>query len=47
MIGDHHGQAAARATLLVRTVDGIIGTHSATLSYIVLAGGAGDGRTGI
>ena len=28
MIGDHHGRAAGRATLLVRAVDGILGTHS-------------------
>jgi hypothetical protein len=28
MIGDHYDPTAARATLLVRTVDGILGTHS-------------------
>jgi len=28
MIGDHHGRAAGRATLLVRAVDEILGTHS-------------------
>jgi hypothetical protein len=28
MIGDHHGRMAGRATLLVRAVDGILGTHS-------------------
>jgi hypothetical protein len=27
MTGDHHGQAAGMATLLVRAVDGILGTH--------------------
>jgi glutamate dehydrogenase/leucine dehydrogenase len=27
MIGDHHGQTAGRATLLVRAMDGILGTH--------------------
>jgi hypothetical protein len=27
MIGDHHGQVAGRATLLVRVVDEILGTH--------------------
>jgi hypothetical protein len=28
MIGDHHGQSAGQATLLVRAVDAILGTHS-------------------
>jgi hypothetical protein len=28
MIGDHHGQSAGRATLLVRAADGILGTHN-------------------
>jgi hypothetical protein len=28
MIGDHHGRTAGRATLLVRAVDDILGTHS-------------------
>jgi hypothetical protein len=28
MIGDHHGRTAARATLLVRAMDGILGTHT-------------------
>jgi hypothetical protein len=28
MIGDHHGRAAGRATLLVRAVDEILGTHN-------------------
>ena len=29
MIGDHHGRTAGRATLLVRAVDEILGTHTA------------------
>jgi len=28
MSGDHHGQAARRATLLVTATDDILGTHS-------------------
>jgi hypothetical protein len=28
MIGDHHGQTAGSAALLVRAMDGILGTHS-------------------
>ena len=28
MTGDHHGQSARRATLLVRAVDAILGTHT-------------------
>jgi hypothetical protein len=28
MTGDHHGQAAGMASLLVRAVDGILGTHN-------------------
>jgi hypothetical protein len=31
MIGDHHGQSAGQATLLVRAVDAILGTHTADL----------------
>jgi len=27
MIGDHYGPAAGRATVLVRAVDAILGTH--------------------
>jgi hypothetical protein len=27
MIGDHHGRTAGRATLLVRAMDEILGTH--------------------
>jgi hypothetical protein len=34
MIGDHYDPTATRATLLVRTVDGILGTHKAPLSTI-------------
>src|SRR6266487_4622935 len=30
MIGDHHGRTAGRATLLVRAVDEILGTHRLT-----------------
>jgi hypothetical protein len=30
MIGDHHGRTAGRATLLIRTVDGILGTYRRT-----------------
>jgi hypothetical protein len=29
MTGDHHGQTAGMATLLVRAVDEILGTHNA------------------
>jgi hypothetical protein len=28
MTSDHHGRTAERATLLVRAVDGTLGTHS-------------------
>jgi hypothetical protein len=28
MVGDHHGWSTGRATLLVRAVDGILGTHN-------------------
>jgi hypothetical protein len=28
MIGDHRGRSARRATLLVRAVDAILGTHT-------------------
>jgi len=28
MIGDHHGRTAGSATLLVRSMDGILGTHT-------------------
>jgi hypothetical protein len=27
MIGDHHGRTAGRATLLLRAMDEILGTH--------------------
>jgi len=29
MIRDHHGRASRRATLLVRSMDDIFGTHNA------------------
>ena len=32
MTGDHHGRAAGRATLLVRAMDGILGTHRFVLT---------------
>jgi hypothetical protein len=28
MTGDHHGRTVGSATLLVRAMDGILGTHS-------------------
>jgi hypothetical protein len=28
MMGDHHGRTAGRATLLVRAIDEILGTHN-------------------
>jgi hypothetical protein len=31
MVGDHHGRAAWRATLLVRAVDDLLGTHRSLL----------------
>ena len=34
MTGDHHGQTAGRATLLVRAMDEILGTHTARLKII-------------
>jgi hypothetical protein len=37
MTGDHHGQAAGMANLLVRAVDGILGTHSPGDGMPVLA----------
>jgi hypothetical protein len=33
MTGDHHGQSTERATLLVRGVDAILGTHSLINEY--------------
>jgi len=33
MIGDHHGRTAGRATLLVRAVDEILGTHRIVIKY--------------
>jgi hypothetical protein len=38
MIDDHHGRAAGTATLLVRAVDGILGTHRVTVSYLAVTG---------
>jgi hypothetical protein len=32
MTGDHHGRDAGQATLLVRAVDGILGTHNTSAS---------------
>jgi hypothetical protein len=32
MTGDHHGQTASRATLLVRAADEILGTHTVSPS---------------
>jgi hypothetical protein len=32
MIGDHHGRTAGRATVLVRAVDGILGTHRSRMT---------------
>ena len=37
MIGDHHGQMAGRATPLVRTVDGILGTHKIWCELVAMA----------
>jgi hypothetical protein len=37
MTGDHHGQTAGMATLLVRAVDGILGTHRTTVLGLVLS----------
>jgi hypothetical protein len=34
MTGDHHGQGVGRATLLVRAMDAILGTHRWTLTPI-------------
>ena len=33
MTGDHHGRMAGRATLLVRAVDEILGTHTYSGHY--------------
>jgi hypothetical protein len=38
MTGDHHGQAAAMATLLVRAVDGILGMHRPVALASTVAG---------
>jgi hypothetical protein len=34
MIGDHHGWITARATLLVRAMDDILGTHNSGLGVV-------------
>jgi AcrR family transcriptional regulator len=55
MTGDHHGRGAGRATLLVRAVDGILGTHNSEekIEYARLLKGQGRSlgqiaaRTGI
>jgi hypothetical protein len=36
MIGDHHGRSAGPATLLVRAVDAILGTHNATADKVTI-----------
>jgi hypothetical protein len=47
MIGDHHGWTAGRATLLVRAVDEILGTHKTNRApATALAGGRGWSRSG-
>jgi hypothetical protein len=38
MIDDHHGPNAWRANLLVRAVDGILGTHTRNVKDFELAG---------
>jgi pimeloyl-ACP methyl ester carboxylesterase len=38
MIGDHHGRTAARASLLVRAMDDILGTHMPGRLHSVVAG---------
>jgi transposase len=35
MIDDHHGPNAWRANLLVRAVDGILGTHTAAMKMTI------------
>jgi hypothetical protein len=40
MIGDHHGRTAGETTLLVRAVDGILGTHR--VAAVGLVTGRGD-----
>jgi hypothetical protein len=37
MTSDHQGQAAERATLLVRAVDEVLGTHSVIHEYRLVA----------
>jgi hypothetical protein len=45
MIGDHHGRTAGRATLLLRAMDEILGTHRGARAA-VLGGYAPRSRTG-
>jgi hypothetical protein len=40
MTGDHHGRGVGRATLLVRAVDAILGTHSTEVPVSGSAAGA-------
>jgi hypothetical protein len=43
---DHHGQSAGRANLLVRAVDGILGTHTLRIHNLLLeADRSGTQRT--
>ncbi len=44
MIGDHHGRTAGGATLLVRAVDGILGTHKRRAAPRRAGGQAARGR---
>jgi hypothetical protein len=37
MTGDHHRRAAERATLLVRVMDEILGTHKTTPIYFAFS----------
>jgi hypothetical protein len=43
MIGDHHGQSAGQATLLVRALDAILGTHTHEQQVFTLSDGIGRG----
>jgi hypothetical protein len=40
MTGDHHGQTAGMATLLVRALDGLLGTHKLGIAGVDVAGDA-------
>jgi hypothetical protein len=35
MTGDHHGRNARRATLLVRAVDALLGTHNCHVAFVL------------